>query len=372
MSRRSHLPQPDQLLNRELSWLAFNQRVLEEATDPGNPLLERVKFFCITSSNLDEFFEVRVAGLRQQVASRTSEPAADGLPPVEALAAVRDRAQRMVEDLYRCWREQLVPELEAQRIRFLRIEQLEPSDLVWVENFYLERVHPVLTPLAIDQAHPFPLLLNKMLNVALKLVDTSSGAPEEKMGVVQVPSNLPRLVRLPRSDGRQDYIFLGRIIGHFLGRLFAGMQVLGHWNIRVTRNGEFYRDPEDSQSLLVAIEQELHNRLKGEAVRLEVSLDCPPDLCQVLLDRLQLEEADLYRIEGPLHPGRIMSITDGPQKAELRDPPFVPTTAARLRDRDNLFEAIRDHDILLHHPYESFNPVVISSSRRPRIPRCWP
>jgi polyphosphate kinase len=351
-------PQPSQLLNRELSWLAFNQRVLEESLDPSNPLLERVKFFAITSSNLDEFFEVRVAGLRQQVAGNIVEPTPDGLSPLQALRAVRQRVHELVDRLYRGWRDELVPQLAEHGIRFLRVEELDDADLAWLESFYLDRVHPVLTPLAIDKSHPFPQLINKMLNVVVRLIDTTDGENEEKLGVVQVPPNLPRLVRLPRSDGRQDYIFLGRIIGRFLGRLFFGMEILGHWHIRVTRNGEFYIDTEDAESLLVAIEQELHNRLKGEAVRLEVSHDCPDEVLKVLVERLELSKDDVYRINGPLHPGRIMGIADGVESPELHDPPYVAPIAPVLRGQTDLFAAIRERDILLHHPYESFNTVV--------------
>lgn len=349
---------PSRLLNRELSWLEFNQRVLQEARDPSNPLLERVKFFCITSSNLDEFFEVRVAGLRQQVAGGVSEALPDGLLPAQAIAQVQSRIRAQVDELYTCWREELLPELAQYGIRFIRVEDLDASDLAWLESFYRERVHPVLTPLAIDESHPFPLLLNKMLNIVVKLVDTTSGAPKEKMGVVQVPQNLPRLVRLPRSDGRQEYLFLGRIIAHSLSRLFPGMQILGHWNLRVTRNGELYLEREEIENLLRAVEQEVRNRLKGEAVRLEVSHDCPDDVCQVLLKHLDLQPSDLYRINGPLHPGRIMSVEDSLQRPELRDPPFFAPSAPRLKGRADIFDAIREGDVLLHHPYESFNAVV--------------
>lgn len=366
MSRRTDAPQnrpmprTGELLNRELSWLAFNQRVLEEALNPANPLLERVKFFTISSSNLDEFFEVRVAGLRQQVAGNVTEPTPDGLSPREALHAVQVRIRELVDRMYRCWREELVPALAKIGIRFLRVEELSESDHAWLEGFYRERVHPVLTPLAIDKSHPFPLLTNKMLNVVVRLRDPRAepSEPGEKLGVVQVPTNLPRLVRLPRAGGTQEFVFLGRIIGHFLGRLFTGMEILGHWNLRVTRNGEFYIDTEDAESLLVAIEQELHNRLKGEAVRLEISHDCPDSVVQILADRLDLGPDDIYRIDGPLNPGRILSIGDGIHRAELRDPPYVAPVTPALQGRADLFSAIRERDILLHHPYESFNSVV--------------
>jgi polyphosphate kinase len=352
-----HIPE-SRFLNRELSWLAFNQRVLEEALDPSNPLLERVKFFCITHSNLDEFFEVRVAGLRQQVAAGSTDTTPDGLTAHVALPQVRSRIRSQVEQIYACWRDHLVPELGRHGIRFLRVEDLDDSDRAWLESFYREKVHPVLTPLAIDQSHPFPILRNRSLNLVVKLVDHRSGTPEDKLGVIHVPDNLPRLIRLPRSDARQDYILLGRIIGRYLDRLFAGMDLLGHWHIRVTRNGELYFETEETESLLQTIEKELHNRMRGQAVRLEVSHDCPDDVCQSLLVHLALGPEDLYRIDGPLHPGRIISIADGPQKPELRDPPHVAPVAVALGERRNIFDAIRERDILLHHPYQSFETVI--------------
>ncbi len=358
MSDRAESLPPSQFLNRELSWLAFNQRVLDEAIDSSNPLLERVKFFCIASSNLDEFFEVRVASLRQQVAGEVTTAGPDGLSPAATLNAVRDAIRSHVDLLYRCWREDLVPALMRERIRFLRVEELAESDKIWLRTFYRERIHPVLTPLGHDQSHPFPLLLNKMLNVVVRLVDRRTGVPVEKIGMVQVPSNLPRLIRLPRADDRHDFLFLGRIIAHFLDHLFPGMEILGSWLIRVTRNGEFYIDPEDTENLLTAVEQELHNRLKGEAVRLEVSHECPDSILELLLEKLDLAPEDIYRIEGPLHPSKIMGISDYIHRPELRDAPFVAPIVAPLRESPDFFAAIRRGDILLHHPYESFHSVI--------------
>jgi polyphosphate kinase len=357
MSGIQHLP-TTRYLNRELSWLEFNQRVLEEARDLSNPLFERVKFFCITSSNLDEFFEVRVAGLRQQVVGGLIDPGPDGLRPREALDAVRRRIRVQVDELYQCWREELVPELARHNVGFLSIEQLDGSELKWLESYYRERVHPVLTPLAIDKSHPFPLLLNKLLYVVVKLVDTTTGIPEEKLSVIQIPQNLSRLVHVPRAGVRRDYLFLGRIIGHYLDRLFTGMQILGHWNIRVTRNGDLYIEKEEVENVLRAIEAELHNRLKGEAVRLEVSHDCPEDVCGMLMKHLELTRDDVYHIEGPLHPGHLLSAAEGVHSPDLRDSPFIPPVAAALRGHDDLFAAIRERDLLLHHPYESFNSVI--------------
>ncbi len=349
---------PEHFINRELSWLEFNQRVLDEALDPANPLLERVKFFCITSSNLDEFFEVRVAGLKQQMESDVVERSTDGLTATETFRAVNRRVRRMVDQQYGCWQEKLLPALAKNGIRFLDFHNLDPADLAWVEEYYRAQVRPVLTPLALDPAHPFPQLLNKSLNIIVRLEMLRAGEMLRHLAVVQVPRVLPRLVRLPREDGRQDYIFLAVLIGHYLADLFPGTHILGYWNFRVTRNSELYIDEEETANLLKAVENELHNRRKGDAVRLEVEKDCPPDLRNALLGTLKLTEEDLFIINGPLNPTRLMAIYEGDHSPELRDPPFVAPAAAALADQTDLFAAIRERDVLLHHPYETFESVV--------------
>src|SRR5438093_7685455 len=349
---------PQHLINRELSWLEFDQRVLAEALNPNTPLLERVKFFCITSSNLDEFFEVRVAGFKQQVESEVVERSVDGLTATETLRAITTRVRSMVEQQYACWREELLPALADNGIRFLHFNELKPVDLEWIENYYRTQVRPVLTPLAIDPAHPFPQLLNKSLNMMVQLEMPQGGQVLRHLAVVQVPRILPRLVRLPRQDSSRDYVFLGHLIGHYLADLFPGTKILGYWHFRVTRNSELYIDEEDADNLLKAVEDELHNRRKGAAVRLELERDCPPELRAALLGTLHLTEDDLYVIDGPLNPSRLMEIYEGDHSPELRDPPFVAPTAASLRDRTDLFAAIRERDILLHHPYENFSSVV--------------
>jgi polyphosphate kinase len=349
---------PAEFINRELSWLEFNQRVLDEALDPKNPLLERVKFFCITSSNLDEFFEVRVAGLKQQMESEVVERSIDGLTATETFRAVTRRVRRMVEQQYTCWQQQLLPALAKNGIRFLKMEELGTADRAWLEQYYRAQVRPVVTPLALDPAHPFPQLLNKSLNLIVRLEMLQAGQMLRHLAVVQVPRVLPRLVRLPREDGRQDYVFLGDLIGHYLADLFPGTTILGYWSFRVTRNSELYIDEEETANLLKAVENELHNRRKGDAVRLEVAKDCPLDLRNALMGTLKLAEDDLYIIDGPLNPTRLMAIYEGDHSPELRDPPFVAPTAAALEGHADLFGVIREHDVLLHHPYETFDSVV--------------
>ena len=349
---------PARFLNRELSWLEFNQRVLDEALDPQNPLLERVKFFCIVSSNLDEFFEVRVAGLKQQIESDVVERSLDGLTSSEAFRTITRRVRQMVQDQYACWRDQLLPELSKNGIRILDVTELAKDDLDWVEQYYRAEVRPVLTPLAIDPAHPFPQLLNKSLNLIVRLEMPKGQEILKHLAVVQIPRILPRMVRLPSKDGRLDFVYLGRLIGHLLGDLFPGTKILGYWAFRVTRNSELYIDEEETANLLKAVENELHNRRKGDAVRLEVDFDCPPFIREALLKTLRLTEDDLYLIDGPLNPTRLMALYQGDHSPELRDAPFVAPESSQLLDRPDIFAAIRERDILLHHPYENFSSIV--------------
>jgi polyphosphate kinase len=351
-------PRTNQFINRELSWLEFNQRVLDEALDPRNPLLERVKFFSISSSNLDEFFEVRVAGLKQKIESEVVERSIDGLTASETFRAVQRRVRRLVEQQYACWRDELKPALAKRRIRFLNVSELDGQDLSWVRHYYQTEVRPVITPLAIDPAHPFPQLLNKSLNIMVQLEGRQYGEMKRHLAVLQVPRVFPRLIKLPRQDSRQHYLFLGRVIGHFLSDLFPGMTILGHWTFRVTRNSELYIDEEETANLLSAVEDELHNRRKGAAVRLELEKDCPLSIRATLLETLGLEEDDLYMIDGPLNPAQLMVICEGDHSPELRYPPFVSPVAREARKRANLFGAIRERDLLLHHPYDSFSTVV--------------
>ncbi|HEY2081454.1 MAG TPA: polyphosphate kinase 1 [Verrucomicrobiae bacterium] len=349
---------PEHFLNRELSWLEFNQRVLDEARDAENPLLERLKFFCIVSSNLDEFFEVRVAGLKQQIESDVVERSIDGLTATEIFKAVAARVRRMVNDQYACWREDIRPSLAKNGIRILEMAELDREDFDWVQEYYRTQVRPVLTPLAIDPAHPFPQLLNKSLNLIVRLELARGAETLKHMAVVQIPRILPRMIQLPRTDARQDYVYLGQLISHNLADLFPGTKILGCWPFRVTRNSELYIDEEESANLLKAVENELHNRRKGDAVRLEIEHDCPRYVREALLKTLRLTEEDLYLIDGPLNPTRLMTLTQGDHSPELRYKPFVAPVAAALRGKSDLFAAIRERDILLHHPYENFNSVV--------------
>jgi len=345
-------------LNRELSWLEFNQRVLDEACDPANPLLERLKFFTIVSSNLDEFFEVRVAGLKQQIESGNNTRSVDGLTPTETFEAITHRVRKMVADKYKCWHEQIQPALANHKIRILELNDLNQADRTWLDEFYHGKVRPVLTPLAIDPAHPFPQLLNKSLNLIVQLEMPKNGAPHDHLAVVQCPAILPRLIQLPRDDDRRDYVFLGQLIGHFLADLFPGTEIHGYWQFRLTRNSELYVDEGDTPNLLKAVEEELHKRRRGHAVRLEISHNCPKPVRERLLETLHLTEHDLYLVDGPLNPTRLMTLYSGNHSPELRDAPFLAPVAPALAGKKDIFAAIRERDILMHHPYETFSSVV--------------
>jgi polyphosphate kinase len=358
LSVSAHVSKPAHFLNRELSWLEFNQRVLDEARNTENPLLERLKFFCIISSNLDEFFEVRVAGLKQQIESDVVSRSIDGLTATEIFKAVSARVRQMVNDQYACWRDDIQPRLAKNGIRLLEISDLEREDFNWLQEYYRTQVRPVLTPLAIDPAHPFPQLLNKSLNLIVRVELARGEEMLKHMAVVQIPRILPRMIPLPRTDARQDYVYLGQLISHNLADLFPGTKILGCWPFRVTRNSELYIDEEETANLLKAVENELHNRRKGDAVRIEIEHDCPRHIRDALLKTLRLTEDDLYLVDGPLNPTRLMMLTQGDHSPELRYKPFVAPVAAPLRGKADLFAAIRERDILLHHPYENFNSVV--------------
>lgn len=361
MAKAKTAPAPvveSRYFNRELSWLEFNQRVLDEALDVTNPLLERLKFFCIVNSNLDEFFEVRVAGLKQTIAEGIVERTPDGLNATQTLAQVRQRVIRLVDEANRCWREELVPGLARHQIRFLDPAETDEPDQAWLESHYREKVSPVLTPLAVDPSHPFPQLLNKSLNLIVRLHGQFHGQLRRWLAVVQVPRGLPRIVVLPRTDGRRDFVFLSHVIGHYLGDLFPGMTLEGCWSFRVTRNSELYIDEEEVPNLLRAVEHELDKRKRGAAVRLEVSADCPEEVRTELLSHVGLTPDDLYVVDGPLNPTRLMAILEGDYPPELKDRPFFGPPTPTLRPEENLFNAVRERDVLMHHPYDSFNTVV--------------
>src|SRR5580692_3393404 len=358
MQKDASLPlsDPSLYINRELSWLEFNQRVLEEAQDPANPLLERVKFLCIVSSNLDAFFEIRVAGLRQQRESKVSQSGPDGMSPNEQLVAISQRVRKMVDDQYRLWNETLVPGLEAQNIFFLPYEDLSDDEKKYYTDYFEKSVYPVLTPLAVDPVHPFPQLLNKSLNVAVELEGSELNT---NLAVVQVPRILPRL--LPYRAGEQGmyrYIFIGNLIQVHVGSLFYGVKVKGSYQFRVTRNSDLYLDEEETDNLLETIELELRKRSRGDAVRLEVQQDCPRHIADQLLQTFGLTGDDLYQVDGPINFLRLMPVISEVDRPDLKFRPFVPAVVSASAHQEDIFSQIRHRPILLHHPYESFQTVL--------------
>src|SRR4051812_14698535 len=347
-------------LNRELSWLEFNARVLEEAADPGNPVLERLKFLAIVSSNLDEFFEVRVAGLQEQIYAglEPQDFPADGLAPTEQLDRINARAHRLVADQYELLHRELIPQLRQNGIEWVRLEGLTPAERGYVDHLFTSSVYPVLTPLAIDPGHPFPHVHNKSLNIALLVERKNAAQLQELFAVVQVPAVLDRVVVLPGSAERTRFVLLEDIIAANLGRLFGGFRVLGHTVFRVTRNTDLAFDEDDAEDLLQSIEENLRQRMRGDAVRLEISETADARFVQMLVTALDLHARDVYRVTGPIDVTGFMALHRMDGFRTLRDEPLVPGVPAAFAGGTDVFELIRAQDILVHHPYESFGSVV--------------
>ena len=345
--------------NRELSWLAFNQRVLEQAQSEANPLLERTKFLAIVSSNLDEFFEIRIAGLLQQKDSSGGEASIDGLSPREQLKRAFAEIGKLVKAQYKCWHELLVPALAREKITFKTGDQLNAAEQAWVQDYFTKQVFPVLTPLAIDQSHPFPEIGNKTLNVIVSLDNPDTPEAENHLAILPVPRILPRLVQVtPDQSGAQIFIFLSEIIKLCAGALFPGYRINSAHAFRVTRNSDLYIDDEEADNLLKKIEEELRNLRRGAAVRLEIEAGLPDSVFTLLCEHLQLSPEDVFKLDGPLNLVRMMSLSDLVDRPDLKYPVFAPAELPNLRVATSLFSAMQAGDILLHHPYESFTPVV--------------
>jgi polyphosphate kinase len=331
------LDDPRLYVNRELSLLEFERRVLAQARDPATPLLERLRFLTICSTNLDEFFEIRVAGLKQRAAFGVSRAGPDGLSAQDALARVGAIAHELVAEQYRVLNEELTPALEGEGVRLVRRKNWTARQARWVRRYFRSQVLPVLTPIGLDPGHPFPRVLNKGLNFIVSLDGADAFGRHSGIAALQVPRSLPRLL-----------VF----------ELFPGMQVKGCWQFRVTRNSDLWVDEDDAQDLLQAIQGELRTRNFGDAVRLEVAHDCPPAISSFLLENVELTQQDLYRVDGPVNLHRLVAIHAQTGRGDLKYPPFVPGTPRRLAGGRSMFDVIRDGDVLLHHPYQSFTPVV--------------
>jgi polyphosphate kinase len=343
---------------RDYSWMQFNRRVLEEAEDPANPLLERVKFLSITGNNLDEYVEVRQAGLMQRIEDGYREPGYDGLRPTESLAVLTEEIHSFVAAQYRCWNGQLLPELRKQGIRLLGWKELGEEARLFAQGYFQREVDPLLTPISIDPAHPFPRVLNKALCLALLLRAKRRSSGPQVLGVVTVPRALPRFVRLPAADGLFDYLLLQDLIAQNLAGMYRGYEVLAHTAFRVTRNSNLYFEEEEARSLLETIRVELHNRRKGDAVRLEIETGADPEIVERLRVNFELDEDQVFRGDGPVNLSRIMFFYSDVQRPDLKFSSFTPKPLHLSRKSTNVFDELRQRDILLHHPYDSYDPVV--------------
>jgi polyphosphate kinase len=353
------LDSPELYVNRELSFLEFNRRVLAQAGDRAVPLLERLRFLAISCNNLDEFFEIRVAGLvqRRELGSLGGGP--DGMDVGAQLAAIRSESLRMIAAQYTLLNEELLPELLDHGIRLLRAADWTAAQADWLGAYFDGEVEPVLAPLGLDPARPFPRIQNKSLNFIVELSGNDAFGRDAALAIVQVPRSLPRILRLPCDDpARVELTYLSQVIQQYIRRLFTGMQVTGCHQFRVTRNAELWVDDEETEDLLRAVEGELASRRYGDAVRLETRSDCPPHLRDFLLERFELGAEDHYAVDGPVNLNRLMSVCDLVDRRELKYPPLVAAVPRRLTGQVDLFGAIREKDVLLHHPFHSFAPVV--------------
>jgi polyphosphate kinase len=338
--------------------MQFNRRVLEEAEDPSNPLLERVKFLAITASNLDEYVEIRQAGLMQRIEDGYREQGYDGNRPDESLAILTAEIHSFVAAQYQCWNHQLLPEMRKQNVRLMPWSELSDDQRAYAQGYFQREVDPLLTPISIDPAHPFPRVLNKALCLALLLRAKRRSSGPQVLGVVTVPRALPRFVRLPASDGASDYLLLQDLIAQNLAGMYRGYEVLAHAAFRVTRNSNLYFEEEEARSLLETIRFELHNRRKGDAVRLEIETGADPEIVERLRVNFELEADQVFRGEGPVNLSRLMFFYGDVNRPDLKFSPFTPKPLHLSRKSANIFEELRTHDVLLHHPYDAYDPVV--------------
>jgi polyphosphate kinase len=350
----------DKLLNREIGQLQFNVRVLAQAEDASMPILERLKFLCIVSNNLDEFFEIRVSGLREQLDHASEGKASDRVGIERVLADIAHRTRELVARQYRVLNEQIFPLLASEGIRFLRRREWTDAQRTWVKAYFAREVLPVLTPIGLDPAHPFPRILNKSLNFAVQLSGKDAFGRNSGIALVQAPRVLPRIIRLPEeiADAQYGFVFLSSVIHANVEELFAGMRVEECHQFRVTRNSDLFVDEDEVKDLRIALQGELPQRRFGDAVRLEVAHQCTEELADFLLAQFELNKADLYRVEGPVNLGRMMEVPDRVERADLKFAPFTPGIPSSLARRMDVFAAMRKGDVLLHHPFQSFKPVI--------------
>lgn len=355
-----NLKLPEYYINRELSQLEFNLRVLEQAKDRTVPLLERLKFLCISSTNLDEFFEIRVAGLKQRVEVSAAPAGPDNQTPAEVLRRIAEKTAGLVNEQYRVLNEELIPTLCAEGIRFVRRDEWTAAQRDWLEGLFHEQIVPVLSPTTLDPTRPVPRILNKSLNFIVSLDGRDAFGRPCHRAIVQAPRSLPRVIQLPGDlidSGECHFVFLSSVIHAFVDQLFAGMEINGCYQFRVTRNSDLYVDYEDVDDLMRALEGELFESRYGAAVRLETAHDCSDELAEYLLNHFQLSTQDLYRVPGPVNLNRLLAVYDLVDRDDLKFPPFTPGLPKQLVNT-NIFDAIAKRDVLLHHPFESFAPIA--------------
>jgi polyphosphate kinase len=358
MNRRLSIPA--QFLNRELGFLAFNRRVLAQAADDTVPLLERLRFITIVSSNLDEYFEIRVAGLKEQIKLGLPEPGPDGRAPTEVFEAVSREAHALVAEQYQLLNQTVLPALAAEGIVFPKREDWSAAQRQWIRDYFFRELLPVLTPIGLDPAHPFPRVFNKSLNFAVELAGPDAFGRNSGAAIVQAPRALPRVIRLPQAlagEAQYAFVFLSSILHAHMGELFAGMNVEGCYQFRVTRNSDLFVEEEEIKNLHTALQGELFHRHFGDAVRLEVADNCSQRMVEFLLQQFSLRDADLYRVDGPVNLYRLREVPDQVARPDLKYPPFQPGLPAAL-DGGDLFEVLKKQDVLLHHPFQSFRPVI--------------
>ena len=355
---RISLDDPRYYLNRHVQWLDFNRRVLEEAQHPGNPLLERVKFLAITANNLDEFVEVRVSSFLQRIEHGSTERSPDGLSTEEELALVTREMHSLVRDQYKCLNDELLPQLAKESIRVLRFSELDLKAEQFAKNFYNRRVAPMLTPVTVDPSHPFPHVLNKALCISFLLRRRRGGNGKPYFGVVTVPRALPRLLRVPAPGNAIHYVPLQEIVSAYAPKLYRGYEILASAAFRITRNSNLYLEEEEARNLMDAIDSQVAQRRKGWAVRLEIETGAHPDIVERLVTTFELDDSLVFRVPVMVNLQRLFHLYEETPRPALKYPPFAPRQVHIGHDADSFFAALRQQDILLHHPYESYDAVV--------------
>ncbi len=362
---------PEFFLNRELGQLAFNRRVLAQAQNAATPLLERLRFLCIVSSNLDEFFEIRVAGLHAEIEAGISVDGPDGMPIRQVYERVAHEAHELVAAQYRLFNDDITPALAKEGVRFLQRADFTAAQSAWIKDYFLREVMPVLTPIGLDPSHPFPRVLNKSLNFAIELEGKDAFGRSSGIAIVQAPRVLPRVIRLPKdvAGAEYDFVFLSSVMHAHVSDLFTGMKVIDSYQFRLTRNSDLFVDEEEVKDLRDALRGELPQRQFGDEVRLEITANCSPQISDYLRAQFKLDVEDVYRVDGPVNLVRLMSVPDGVDRPDLKFPLFKAGVPARVEHAANMFDAIREGDILLYHPFQSFQPVMTFLQEAARDPR---